>query len=221
MAMKSKNIILYLIVINFIFLFKITVSFSQNTSNRLIISEGYLIQKRTYSYKVKDSNLESEKFESFDYFFVKDSLLMNCFIQDILINDVCEDSSLKALIFNEKISEDFDLYNKLNNSVLAVSNFFLDYSGIKGAFENGKFEENGNLFCSYSKQKELQNVFDCKLNQTNNKIESLKLITKSSDIYHTLTEVKAIKGTYIFVYGNKLIPDSCIKNSFVFISTLF
>ena len=212
--LKNKLILLSLLVgINF--------TFGQQTSNRLIISEGYLIQKRTFVFREKFSNIESEKFELFEYFFIQDSMLKSCFTQDILANDLKNDSSMMKLVFKEQISDEIDLHALIKKSVVVVSNDFLDYAGIKGAFEKGVFDGSGNLLCSYYKQEELQNIFECKTNLVLNKIEKLKLITESTEVSNLMTEVSSIKGTFIFVYGIKLIPDGQIRNCFVFISTLF
>lgn len=205
----------------FSFLISINFIFSQLTSNRLIITEGYLIQKKTFTERVKYSTIESEKIEHYEYFFLKDSVLKSTFMKEILTNNICEDSSLFELIFQEQVSDGFDFYNILNKSVFAISNDFLDYAGIKGAFDKGVFDGNGNVFCSDNKQIELKNIFECKSNLVLNKIEKLQLITKSTEYSNNMTEVSSIKGSYIFVYGKKLMPDYCIKNCLVFISTLF
>jgi len=199
----------------------INFTFSQLTSNRLIITEGYLIQKKTFTERVKYSTIESEKIEHYEYFFLKDSVLKSSFMKEILTNNICAESSLFELIFQEQVSDGFDFYNILNKSVFAMSNDFLDYAGIKGAFDKGVFDGNGNVFCSDNKQIELNNIFECKSNLVLNKIEKLQLITKSTEYSNNMTEVSSIKGSFIFVYGKKLMPDYCIKNCLVFISTLF
>jgi hypothetical protein len=212
--LKNNLILLSLLIgINF--------AFSQQTSNRLIVTEGYLVQKKTFSDRVKHSNMESEKIEHYEYFFLKDSVLKSSFMQDVLSNDICTDSSLFKLIFQEQVSDGFDFYNILNKSVFAISNDFLDYSGIKGAFDKGVFDGKRNVFCSDYKQIELQNIFECTSNQVLNRIEKLQLITKSTEYSNNITEVSSIYGSFIFVFGKKLMPDFCIKNCFVFISTLY
>lgn len=148
---RSKNNLLV-----FSFLISINFTFSQLTSNRLIITEGYLIQKKTFTERVKYSTIESEKIEHYEYFFLKDSVLKSTFMKEILTNNICEDSSLFELIFQEQVSDGFDFYNILNKSVFAISNDFLDYAGIKGAFDKGVFDGNGNVFCSDNKQIELK-----------------------------------------------------------------
>ncbi len=213
---RSKNNLLV-----FSFLISINFTISQLTSNRLIITEGYLIQKKTFTERVKYSTIESEKIEHYEYFFLKDSVLKSTFMKEILTNNICKDSSLFELIFQEQVSDGFDFYKILNKSVFAISNDFLDYAGIKGAFDKGVFDGNGNVFCSDNKQIELKNIFECKSNLVLNKIEKLQLITKSTEYSNNMTEVSSIKGSYIFVYGKKLMPDYCIKNCLVFISTLF
>jgi hypothetical protein len=187
----------------------------------LIITEGYLIQKKTFTERVKYSTIESEKIEHYEYFFLKDSVIKSTFMKEILTNNICEDSSLFELIFQEQVSDGFDFYKILNKSVFAISNDFLDYAGIKGALDKGVFDGNGNVFCSDNKQIELNNIFECKSNLVLNKIEKLQLITKSTEYSNNMTEVSSIKGSFIFVYGKKLMPDYCIKNCLVFISTLF
>ena len=205
----------------FSFLISINFTFSQLTSNRLIITEGYLIQKKTFTERVKYSTIESEKIEHYEYFFLKDSVIKSTFMKEILTNNICEDSSLFELIFQEQVSDGFYFYNILNKSVFAISNDFLDYSGIKGAFDKGVFDGKRNVFCSDYKQIELQNIFECTSNQVLNRIEKLQLITKSTEYSNNITEVSSIYGSFIFVFGKKLMPDFCIRNCFVFISTLY
>lgn len=212
--LKNNLFFLYLIIgVNF--------TFGQQQSNRMIISEGYLIQKKTHSVRVKFSNKESEKFEHYEYFFIQDSTLASCFVLDILTSDISNDSSIMKLVFKEQVSNEIDLKSLIRKSVVVVSNDFLDYSGIKGALDKGVFDGSGNLHCSYNKLKELQNIFECKTNLILDRIKRFQLITKSTDVDNLITEVSSIRGTFIFVYGKKLIPDGQIGNCFVFISTLF